>query len=406
MAGRDPPRPLQVTVKHAARKPVQGRFLRKALHLHIPESIIGKMGLYISGISIGDISKLRLRGTQIAAIEIAVLQHFAKLHINPGTLGLIRIEPQETSHILPHIDDRLTGRCMNNPNRTELFLDHHRLSVSRRKTLRRTIQKLHPVTGRRIRAGCIDLTVINIAGHHTACFRLPGLVRDDLIFASLSVLHHQFQYHLVPVAVIILRMVKAKSSHIPSVRQRYLQPVGAPLNLHFIRLVLDPLIIIRTSRRQILISYPFPVQIHLIQPQTRNIDSGTLIILLSCKFLHQHRISALWSTGTDPFAFPGFLHFSRLKPRCITYRILSVIAPDLRFPVISGARLWCNLQICPNHLNPGRSPGIIDNFFEIFIQRRHDPDSLRLLRLRVRHLKRYSGFLNLISQRICQVICL
>ena len=89
IAGTDPSGALQIAVQHTSGKLIQLYLFRKSGKLHITEAIVGEMRLHFSGCTVRDICKFSLSCTQVITIEVTLLQHFAKLHINLRSCRLI-----------------------------------------------------------------------------------------------------------------------------------------------------------------------------------------------------------------------------------------------------------------------------------------------------------------------------
>ena len=244
-----------------------------ALHLHIPEAIEGKLRLQHMGGSIGNVDVLRFGGAQIVPVEIAVLENFAELQMNLRSLRFLHPQAEDSRHILPHVNDRLPSRGMENLFYGKGLPHRNRGAVSFRQ---RPLGGLHRDGFHRchLRQGIVPaLAVVDVGKENGGAGHFPAFVGSDDLLTAVRIGNVHLGQQLPAVAVVgLLLPIRPEAALVPAIAQLHGQcPRSVQLLRHIIGLVLNPIVVVVAERCQVFVSDLLPVPAGFIQAQTADV---------------------------------------------------------------------------------------------------------------------------------------
>ncbi len=355
-----------------------------------------------------DIGEFRLGRAQIVAIEIAVLQDFTELEEEPCPLRCPADKLQPSHHVLSHVQNRFSGRCMDDLHGTDSLMYR---DARRKPRIQSVIAKLdvpHAEGLARIQRRIIDFPRINPAVYHPALSRRPGLIGSDDLLRTVLVPDMDLRQCRQTISIVLGRLSQSVPALVPAVSQHNLQKIAPLRRCQLKGLVLDPGVIAAESRQQALLPLFFSVEIELVYAKTDHIRSGALHRLIDLNPLLNDRLHFLRKIRCDPLPLPrgrasrnGFGGFKILY---LTPGAIPCLVRSENAPVIPGQRLQLHRQLKGNARELLLFSAVIQGRIKIVAQRHLHSCRLLPLSPRLCHHIGNRGMLQIISHRIDQVI--
>ena len=327
--------------------------IRHSLHLHIAIAIKREMRNEIQLPPVGDIDVLRLRRAQIVAVEIALLQHFSDLQMHPRSRRHMQMESEDTGLILAEIEHRLPGRRVNQLLHRQLVLHHHRKRQAVLQCPLRCLRQHRLFRGHRRERVIPLLAVVYVGEDQIRACHFPALIRSDHLFRAVRIRDMQLRDEFCPALEVRNRIrCEPEPAVVPAIAEHHGQHAAPaardPLYLirHIVRDHLEPRVIVRAVRRQILIADFISVKGRLIQPGSGNIQPRTCHSPACCRpdLLREDRMPRLLRVlRGNPLSRPGLIHFARLEEMLPADRLLRrtihlAVRPDRHRPHIPRPR--------------------------------------------------------------------
>ena len=258
---------------------------RYPAHLHIAETIEGKMRAHMSLFPVGDIGIFRLRRTQVIPVKIIILQDLPILQRNFGSFFRPAVKFHPSCDFLTKIQHLFSCRGNKQAGRREPFMNPHRhthplrqLSLRSRRTHGRNRSLFHasgepaliPVPD--FPARIIDLTIIDIGEKDRRRNAFPCFISGNHLPGAVTEGDKKLRrkQKIIPVYLFDPCLIQiAETAFVPAVSQHDGQYVFSRFQLlcYIIGLVLDPETVIIIKRRQVFIARFFPVQACFIDPK-------------------------------------------------------------------------------------------------------------------------------------------
>ena len=99
---------------------------RHSGHLHITEAIEGEMRAHMGAAAVGNVGEFRFCGAQVVPVEIAILQDFPVLKINPGPFFRFTVKFHPSCDFLTEIQNLFPCRRHKEADGTQPLMDGHR----------------------------------------------------------------------------------------------------------------------------------------------------------------------------------------------------------------------------------------------------------------------------------------